>query len=311
MSQPWYQRVHLPQGFPTPSVDTAPTAVFLVMFFLCAIANIVIFRRNSSRNHKFLISAPLIGFNMARTVSCALRLSWTYYPHDRNIAIASTIFNAAGVLLLYIVNLIFAQRVFRGLHPKLGWNKPLSLALKVMYGLIPALLVMTITVVVQSFFATDPSILRLDHSIQLAPVTFFAIVCILPIPIVVFALISSNSSDVDHFGKGHLHLKAAVVIASAVLLSLGQWFRMIVAYVGKDPTAWYNQKWAFYFFQFTVEIVTVLLFLGVRVDLVFHVPNGSRGPHSYTQTKLSSQLEREKSETGSSCRSSDGAVEKA
>lgn len=39
----------------------------------------------------------------------------------------------------------------------------------------------------------------------------------------------------------------------------------------------------FYFFNFTVEIIVVYLFAAVRIDLLFYVPDGSKGPGDYSR----------------------------
>ncbi|KAK3060612.1 hypothetical protein LTS18_008151 [Coniosporium uncinatum] len=49
-----------------------------------------------------------------------------------------------------------------------------------------------------------------------------------------------------------------------------------------QPLPAYLSKGPFYVFNFTVEVLTVYLYAYVRVDRRFHIPNGAKGPGSYT-----------------------------
>ena len=76
--------------------------------------------------------------------------------------------------------------------------------------------------------------------------------------------------------------KIALVMTASFLLSLGATFRTATAYYTFAPDHWFNNKWCFYFFNFMLEWVVVVMYLVLRMDLVFHVPNGSKGPNSYS-----------------------------
>ena len=60
------------------------------------------------------------GFCMSRIVTFALRIATEKHPANTSLAIAAGIFISAGVILLYIINMNFAQRVVRGYHPRFG-----------------------------------------------------------------------------------------------------------------------------------------------------------------------------------------------
>ncbi|KAK5094333.1 hypothetical protein LTR70_004226 [Exophiala xenobiotica] len=290
MSQPWMERVRVAQGFPKPSTDAAPTAVFLALFSVAALTNIFIFLRNNRRGHKFLFNGFCIGFCMARVVTTSLRLGWMYNLDNRGLAIAATIFVAAGVLILFIINLLFAQRILRGLHPHLGWHKAISRTLLVLYLLIPLLLVMVVTASTQSFFTTHPATAKADLNMQRGASTYFMFFAFLPIPIVTFALVYPKRNDPDHFGQGHFWLKSAVVLTASVLLTLGAAFRTSTIFISNNTSPpWYNAKWCFYFFNFTLEIIVIVLYVAVRIDLLFHIPNGSKGPYSYSREEAAEQ----------------------
>jgi hypothetical protein len=209
---------------------------------------------------------------------------WAVYPHDVQIAIAAMIFVSAGVLILFIVNLIFAQRILRAAHPHFGWHKALSRIFLVLYFLIGVMLAMVITATVQSFYTLDMNIKRIDRDLQLAAGTYFMFFSFLPIPMTIIGLIVPRKTRVEKFGSGRWRTKIAILLTSATLLCLGAAFRVGTSF--KDPRpminpAWYQAKWCFYVFNFTVEIIVVYLYLILRVDRRFHIPNGSKGPGDY------------------------------
>lgn len=54
-------------------------------------------------------------------------------PTNIGLAIAAGIFVSAGVILLYVINLNYAQRVLRGYHPVFGNKKSVFIAFVVYY----------------------------------------------------------------------------------------------------------------------------------------------------------------------------------
>ncbi|KAG4436428.1 hypothetical protein IFR05_008083 [Cadophora sp. M221] len=282
-------------GVPTKTLDDPITSVFLFLFFLGAAAHMIILQVNMRRGHKFIMSALFFGFCMARITTCTMRLVFTSYPRNVSIAIAAQIFVAAGVLLLFIINLVFTQRVIRATHPKWAWSKPLSLAFKVYYVSIVLLLIALIFCTVQAFYTLDTNIRRIDRDIQLVGATYFAVAAFLPIPLLALNFLiprpksttSSSTHRVDKFGSGRFRTKIYILLFSSAILTFGAAFRAGIAYVPRprsDP-AWYHSKACFYIVNFAVEIVVVALYAVMRVDKRFHVPDGSKGPGDYRGTK--------------------------
>ena len=76
------------------------------------------------------------------------------------LGIASGVFNRAGVLILFIVNLFFTQRLIRHRHPKIGWTIPVSVLPVGAIGLSVISIGMVITVLVQSFYTLNPNTQR-------------------------------------------------------------------------------------------------------------------------------------------------------
>jgi hypothetical protein len=223
---------------------------------------------------------------MARITTCVLRIASTCLPHNIRLAIAAQIFVAAGVLLIFIINIIFAQRIMRAYHPNFGWHKAFSLFLKGIYALIVLSLAMLITCTVQSFYTLNQNTRRIDRDVQLYGATFFMFVAFLPIPLVIIGLLIPRHAPLDKFGTGRFRHKVAILLTAATLLTFGAAYRCGTSYrtpvPRTRPLPSYFHKAAFYFANFVVEIIVVYLYAIVRFDLRFHVPNGARGYGSYS-----------------------------
>jgi hypothetical protein len=101
---------------------------------------------NLHRGKKFIMSGLLFGFCMARITTMTMRLVWCTYATNIHIAIAAQIFVAA--------------------HPQWAWAHWFSMAFKVYYASIIAMLVALIFCTVQSFYTLDYNIRRIDRDVQ-------------------------------------------------------------------------------------------------------------------------------------------------
>jgi hypothetical protein len=222
---------------------------------------------------------------MSRIVTCSLRIASVCLPTNINLAIAAAIFVAAGVLILFIVNLIWSQRILRSLHPRIGWHWTIPIIFRIIYVLIFFTLVAIITATVQSFFTLRPRTRTIDHAVQLYAQTFLAVISCLSIIIVLTTLAIPRRTAHEPFGSGKPSTKIAVLLIGSMLVSIGAWYRCATAWYTPVPRAeplpTYFHKACFYIFDFGVEILTVYLYAIVRVDRRFHVPDGAKGPGSY------------------------------
>ncbi|KAH6005116.1 hypothetical protein HBI55_026190 [Parastagonospora nodorum] len=282
---PYLSTVWALGGTPKKNVDVPITAVFLALFVISAAWHMTIFQKNRGRGHKFIFNAALFGFSMSRIVTCILRIASICLPSDIQLAIAATIFVAAGVLIVFVVNIIWAQRVLRATHPKLGWHRVTKIIFIATYVLIAIALIITITSVIQNFYTLRPRTKFIDRALLLYGQTFLAIISSLPILIVGLALALPRRTPLEKFGAGKHSIKIAILLTGSTLLTLGAWYRCGTSWqtpVSKSqPLPAYFAKPCFYIFNFGVEIVTLYLYAITRVDLRFHVPNGAKGPGSY------------------------------
>jgi hypothetical protein len=227
---------------------------------------------------------------MSRIVTCTLRIASLCLPADLSLSIAATIFVAAGVLVAFIVNLIFAKRILRAYHPTIGWHRAINIIYTILYVCIALTLIILITSVVQNFYTLRPRTKHIDRALMLYGQTFLAVISSLPIFIVGLALaLPRNGRRPEKFGGGKMSIKIGVLLTSTTLLTLGAWYRC--------GTSWQTPvsrtqvmpadlaKPAFYIMNFGVEILVLYLYALVRVDIRFHVPNGAKGPGNYAVAK--------------------------
>lgn len=242
---------------------------------------------NRRRGHKFLMSGALFGHSMARLVSMIMRIVWSCYPHNLRIGIAANVFAAAGVLILYIVDLFFAERVLRAAHPRIGWHPAIKIAFTAFFVLVVLVLAMIITVVIQSFYSLNPNTHRIDKDVQIFAQAYLLTVAFLPIP-VVLAVVASPRRDnrrLDKFGTGRWRSKIVVLLAASFLLTLGRAFVATGTFgpmhLASNPP-WYDSKASFFIWYFMIEIIVTYSFLILRVDQRFHVPDGSKRHGDYS-----------------------------
>ncbi|QVM07970.1 hypothetical protein D8B26_002667 [Coccidioides posadasii str. Silveira] len=281
-------------GVPTVSVDVPISAVFIAIFIVGAVGHMRLFKLNLSRGHKFIPSAVTFGFCMARIVANILRIAWATRQTNVRLGIAANVFVAAGVLLLFILNLLYCQRLLRASHPRLGWSRSMSYFIKALYIIIAATLVIVITATVQSFYTLNADIRRIDRNLQLYGGSYLTFISFLPLPILAYVQLAprkGRAQPVESFGKGSWTAKCLIVGTAGVLLTLGAGFRLGTSAMPPRPVfhpAWYHHKACFYIFNFGLEAIVVYLFLLGRVDQRFYVPDGSSKVRNYSEKRKDS-----------------------
>ena len=251
-----------------------------------------IFQINKRHEHKFVFSGLLFGFSMARISALTMRIVWASRPTNVSVLIAASVFTAAGVLLLFIVNLIFAQRIVRAYHPGFGWHKHVTMGFRFLLFSVIGLLIMVVTVTVHSFFTLDAGIHDKERKVQLFAGTYLALLAFLPIPIVIAAALFPRKTRVEKFGSGRFRTKVRLLLFTSTLLALGAGFRLGVNFAPRplnDP-AWYHSKPCYYCFNFVIELIVVYTYVIARFDRRFHVPNGASAPGDYSRVNRESEV---------------------
>jgi hypothetical protein len=271
-------------GTPTLGEDDPILAVFIFLFLLGAITHMTILQVNLQRGQKFMMSGMLFGFCMARIVACSIRLAWSTHLHNISVAIAAQIFVAIGVILIFVINLIFAQRIVRASHHHFGWAKWFSWAFKLYYVSIVLMITALVACTVQSFYTLSNNTRRIDRDVELVGTTYFAVTAFLPTLLVVLRAVIPRKAQTEKFGTGHFNTKILILLCSSLLLTFGASFRAVIGYFPRpvDDPVWYLSKPCFYLVNFTIEWLVVAMYAIIRVDKRFWIPNHAHGPGDYT-----------------------------
>lgn len=297
-----------PGGSPAPIPDVVLSSLFLAFYVGLAIFHQFIYQTNRRRSHNFKISIPLFGFCMARILTQTLRIVWVYKSHNVSLAIAANIFTNAGTLILYVVNLLFAQRIFRARHPVVGWNRPLHFALITCYVLVAPALIMIITLVTLGSYSLNPSIGQDVRKCELAALTYITFFAVLApaLLIAAFAIPKSKKVPMQTFGSGSLTSKVLIAATSSTLCLIIAGYRCGSTWQAPRPLdnpPWWDSKASLYVFLFAMEALVMILFAVTRVDVRFHVPDGSSKRRTYEVPAAADKL------TGGPDRDARGAEE--
>ncbi|KFA78883.1 hypothetical protein S40288_05316 [Stachybotrys chartarum IBT 40288] len=272
-------------GLPTTDVDVPISSVLIPLFLVTFATNMTLHIRNLRRSRMFLPSGFMAAYSMTRVVANATRIAWARNPTNMHVALAAAVFANAGVLLLFLVNIIFSQRLLQAHHPRLGWGTPARVVFQGLFVALGVSLVMVVAGIVYSSYTLDPLVLSRMRSCYFVACTTLSVLSLVPIPIIAFALALPRKNNIDSFGFGLMKTKFQLVAFSSVLLAFGSIFRTIAAYFRRpaEGPAWYHTKAAFYCFIFVVELFVIYTYTFSRVDRLFFVPNGSGKRQSYSQ----------------------------
>lgn len=267
---------------PSTGVDVPVSCVFLGLYILGAAGHMTIFQLNRRRGHKFIPSAVIFGFCMMRTLTCSLRIGWAYKPTNVSLGIAAGIFANAGVLALFVLDLIFAQRCLRAAFPRLGWTKMMRNVFLVNYLLIPCVLIMVIIASIYTHYTLNMSSLQSCRDVLLVATTYMAFFSFLPLALTIIIAVVPKGADRENFGTGSFAAKLWIVGGTSFLLCLGATFRAACNFMPSrpvtDPYSFLGTA-CFYVFYFTLEILVLYTFLFVRIDKRLWIPDGSRGTY--------------------------------
>lgn len=251
---------------------------------------------------------------MARIFTSVLRIASIAVPRNVRLALAANIFVAAGVVIIFIINLFFTQRIVRSLHPNAGWHRAGTTIFRLLGALIALTLIIVITATVQSFYTLSTRTRLIDRGLQLYGACYLAVVATLPILFVITSIITPRHAH-DRFGQGRLRSKILTLLLGSFLVSVGAWYRFGTALQKpiprSQPLPVYFSKAPFYFFNFGVEVMVVYLYAIMRVDRRFHVPDGARWRQSYAPPAPPPlpQEEEDEEEEKSDEEKSDGATD--
>lgn len=287
-------------GVPTNGTDVPISAVLIFIYICFAATNMTLLQRNRRRGRKFALSGLLFGFCMARIGTLVLRIAWANRQNNIRLAIAAQVFVNAGVLLIYIINFLLAQRILRAKQPQLGWNVVLRTASKALYVSIVGALAMVITSLVLTLYTLNQNTRSKCRDVQLTAITYLLVFTTLPLFEVAATYLLPRSKDEETFGAGSMRSKVIIVITSTCICMFIAGFKAGVAWSPPRPAtnpAWYDSKASFYVFSFVLEILALAVLTASRIDKRFIVPDGCKGPGDYTRLNQSKAGEVQPSST--------------
>ncbi|RMZ21950.1 hypothetical protein D0859_14035 [Hortaea werneckii] len=282
--------VALVGGRPTVDVDVPILAILLLLYCGGAIGNATMLLRNRKRGHFFPMSMAMFGFCMSRIATCSVRIAWAAHPLNANLAIASTIFAAVGILVVFVIVLLLAQRILRATHPKLGWSTTVSGSLKATYFGLFLAIVLVIAFTILSYFTLDSNLRNIAMWIQRAGILYMLLFILIGPWLVLLSLILPPPTEFaipDNFGVRSSMVSKYVVLGVTMFFTLfiiG--FRMGTAWAEARPAsdpAWWEGIAAYYIIEYGFEVVIIYWLLLARFDQKFWIPNKSHGPGDYSR----------------------------
>ncbi|KAF5510703.1 hypothetical protein CGCS363_v003948 [Colletotrichum siamense] len=272
-----------PGGVPTKNLDLPVTIMFMLLFMLGAYVHISIYRANAKRGHKFLISDIIFDFCMLRTVTCIFRITWSIVT-TRGVILVALITENGGAALLFAVNIFFAQRLLRSIHPKAGWCTAASQTFLLLLFSVPVFILFNGVNLIISFFSVG-NLDRLEATDDLIKFGSGYNMFLAAFPVIVVAgCLCIPGPEPEKFGTGSMRVKVALLFFGSFLLMAGHAIR-VYALVNKEPPGTDSViygKAVFYTTGFLFELLVVAVYAFGRVDLRFHVPNGASGPGDYS-----------------------------
>lgn len=201
---------------------------------------------------------------MARVLTCILRIVWANMPEAASTALAAQvsptlhmhtherenttltyscaqIFVNAGILIVYIINLLFTLRILRALHPSIGWHPIARMIPKILYALLGCSLVLIIVFIVYGSYTLSESFHHTQLWVLRGVSLYLLIFTAAPLVIIPLALLLPRAPNAEHFGEGSMVSKAAIVLTTTTFCTMIAGFRAGTSWSPPRPIS--NPAW--------------------------------------------------------------------
>lgn len=187
------------------------------------------------------------------------------------------------MVVLFAVNIFFTNRILRAVHPNFGWNKIVRKFFLILLLSVPGIIVYNITVLTISFFVTTAKAREITRGFLLFGSSYTLFLSVFPLFVTTLVGAIPSPTPVENFGVGRFRFKVMLLIFSASVLIVGAVVRLVssIQVHPTDQPGAIDGKAIFYTTGFMLEILVVFIYAVTRIDLLFHVPNGSNGPGDY------------------------------
>ncbi|KJZ72335.1 hypothetical protein HIM_08261 [Hirsutella minnesotensis 3608] len=271
--------------FPTRSIDVPVSAVFLAIFLGFAATHIAIYVTNNIRKptkHKFLPSILIFDFCLDRVLSCFFRILWAC-TGLRGFALGVLIVENGTVVLL-TANLFFFQRTIRAMHPRIGWHPAFRVfVLTLIFTTIANVLVNIISLCVSFMSVGNNARVEVAEDIIKVANGINMVLALTPL-ICIFIASALPGPRPENFGIGPFRSKVALLVFSEICFAVGATTRFASSVnmaAGRHGHPLFSRA-TFYTSAWTAELLVVIAYAVFRVDRLFHIPNGSKGPGDYS-----------------------------
>lgn len=257
------------RAIPSAPVDVPLLAVFVTLHATAATISLLLAesRRRSGRG----LAIPVITFLFSgeRVLACAWRIAWASRPDSVPVAVASQVLLQDGVLLLLLLNLILAERLWldRQPGPRMRWY--LRVLLGGMSVLTISALVIVVVSVVMSVYSLDQGTIEKCRDVQRAAATYLVVLALAPVALILVAGLVSTM-QIRH--ETTRRFKVAIVLSSCLLCAIKTGFKAGVLWAWPKPLfdpVWYHSRTCLYAFVLGTEVVALVLLLASRGDLRF------------------------------------------
>ncbi|KAJ0122639.1 hypothetical protein J7T55_003154 [Diaporthe amygdali] len=195
-------------GIPSVSIDMLPLAVFLALYAIAAVTSTLLTEIHRRKGHGRTIPVILFLFSGERVVACAMRIAWAFRPANVRIAVASQVLLQAGVLLLFLLNLILAERVLLDRDLGIRSRRCLKALLGTLSALTISALVMVVVSIIVSVYTLDQNTIDRCRDVQRAAATYLLALAAAPVAMLVFAPLLSSVPVSRSTGSGTPKLDA-------------------------------------------------------------------------------------------------------
>lgn len=171
------------------------------------------------------------------------------------------------------------------MHPKIGWSPPFTVFTLFLIWSVPSVIVLNIISLSVSFFSVgnEAQLAATEQALTFGS-SWNVMLSIMPLVMLLVAGLIPMTKKPEPFGSGRLPGKAALLAYASSTLGVGAAIRAAAllnpAMMG-DMTSILFGKAVFYTTGFMLEIFVVAIYAVARIDLLFHIPNGSSRPGDY------------------------------
>ncbi|KAK0716703.1 hypothetical protein B0T21DRAFT_454450 [Apiosordaria backusii] len=274
-----------PGLIPTPPIDIPLSSIFIFLFLLPIPTNLTLHHLSLYRHrHPGISTRPLIPILLSvlcllRILALSLRIAWSVNPNNTRLEITAVILSMAGIVMLYIANLLITRRWVRD-YAVFGYRTLVKGFFRFWIAVVVICLVMAIVVSVNRYFTYDRAILEEFRAVALVAVTILTFIAFLPV-ITVGVVILGGMEDQEFIERENTRFRARslLLVTTALLLTLEAGFRTGVMF---DPRPWGQERWyhsraAYYCLGYLLEVGVVYLLIGARVSMGFRTGEVYKG----------------------------------